>query len=91
MTSVLSISLYVGITCCFSLVILNFLIWQFTLTPRQIDKFKLLPIYHFRQNKENCDLNSEDDLPSVIMFYNMLKIDFLFVVDVSRNINLLLP
>jgi hypothetical protein len=43
--SVLSIGRYdsthVGITWCFNLVILNFLIWQFTLT-RQIDKFKLL-------------------------------------------------
>jgi hypothetical protein len=32
---------------CFSLVILNFLIWQFTLT-RQIDKFKLLPIISYK-------------------------------------------
>jgi hypothetical protein len=40
----------VGITCCFSLVILYFPIWQFTLT-RQIDKFKLLSIISNKSKK----------------------------------------
>jgi hypothetical protein len=39
---------------CFNLVILNFLIWQFTLT-RQIDKFKLLSII-FDKSKKICSL-----------------------------------
>jgi hypothetical protein len=41
---------YVGITYCFSLVILNFLICQFTLT-QQIDKFKLFVILSFLTNQ----------------------------------------
>jgi hypothetical protein len=67
MISVLSIGQYVGITGCFSLVILNFLIWQFTLTG-QIDKFKLFPT-----NQRKCGLIR---IPRMTMFYTMLKIEF---------------
>jgi hypothetical protein len=66
MTSVLLLWQYVGITCCFSLVILNFLIWQFTLT-RQIDKFKLLSIISDKSNKI-CSLIR---IPTIPLFWRL--------------------
>jgi hypothetical protein len=87
MTSVLSVWQYVGITCCFSLEILNFLIWQFTLT-RQIDKFKLL----FIISDKKCGLIR---IPRMTSFNHVLHhvedCVLSFVVDFSRNINFLLP
>jgi hypothetical protein len=57
----------------------------FTLT-RHIDKFKLLSIFSDK-SKKICSLFRIPKMTCLTMFYTMLKIEFLFVVDVSRNIN----
>jgi hypothetical protein len=82
MTSVLSIWQYVGITYCFSLVILNFPIyldaanWQIQIIT-----------YHVRQIKENNYVVwfGFRGWLSLTMFDTILKIEFLFVVDFSWN------